>query len=103
MRKVIRKGEPQEEVVLDDGDIEPPFDTAKQTPDEQADEIFGPERFPEGEKGRLTQITYKTNKNLGNMQHESVELTSTVGTTEDVETVFNYLKETAEYLLDAGE
>lgn len=53
-----------------------------------------------GGRGRITQVIYKTNKNLGDYQHESVELVSTVGEFEDPEDVFIYLRESAKYYLD---
>lgn len=42
--------------------------------------------------GRITQIVYKTNKNLGNHEHESVELYCSVGEGESALSVFDDLK-----------
>lgn len=51
-------------------------------------------------KGRITEITVSKTIQEGNYEPLRVELTSTVGETEDVEEVYDYLKETAEYLLN---
>lgn len=47
----------------------------------------------------ITEITYKTNKNLGNMEHESVELTYQLKPRENVDEVFEELQATAFELL----
>lgn len=81
--------EPEEElepeITVGDEDLEePPFDVERNV-----------------ENGKITEITFKTNKNLGNQEHRSVEITSTVNEdVEDVEDVYNYLQETADYLLN---
>lgn len=117
MRKITRKTdkikeavEPveaqEEELVLDDAEI--PFPASNASP-EEVKEFFGDGEDdspiigeePETTSGRIVEITFKANKNLGNQEHNSVELTSTVGENEDVEEVYNYLKDTADYLLDA--
>lgn len=108
MRKVTTKTEKAkpvkktEEVVLDDAEI--PFPASNSTPEEVA-EFFddaedASELGAEISQGRITRVVYKTNRNLGNQEHESVELESTVGESEEVSEVFDYLKETAKYLLN---
>lgn len=79
-----------------DDDI-PPFEVKAE---EEVLEELASEEVIQEEKGRVFQISYRTNRQRGNHEHETLELTSTVGATESEEDVFNYLKETAEYLLD---
>ena len=85
------------EVVLDESDI--PFPSSAATPKEVA-ELFGDEPPAEAGKGRVTMVVYKTNVNLGNHQHESVELTSTVGEGEDPYDVYEDLKAMGQYMIN---
>lgn len=49
-------------------------------------------------------ISFKTNRNLGNMEHVAIELTYDVATEfEDPEAVFEELKATANKMLDTVE
>lgn len=50
-------------------------------------------------KGKITQVSFSKNRDMGNFIHEKIELTSTVGESEEVEDVIKYLREEVEYLL----
>lgn len=51
------------------------------------------------EKGKIIQVSYSINRDMGNFIHRKVELTSTVGESEDIEDVYKYLQDEAQYLL----
>lgn len=59
--------------------------------------------FENKEVGRITQVVYRCNKNLGNYETESVELYCSVGGSETAEEVFNDLKIMAYDMLNPDE
>lgn len=77
---------PKKEVIIDDVEDEP---TTEDTPEASDTPI-----------GRVERFSFKTNVNKGNMQHEAIELEYVLAPDEDLEEAFDYVRETALYLLE---